>query len=511
MAEKPLLEAESSYLYEFIFEICGYFSSCGFIACDPAEVFVVARALVAAQGQVNVRALLMNLLVHDEAERAAAGKIFREFTQLYYHKEHLRQAYADKQQRMNGRLERLLAQHAALEAEGFAAVCRGRLEQARALEAAQQDVAHLADCLAGLVYLLSFVVYVQRGEPVSHERLTQEVKISGARAMAFDNYQALLESIKARSRMLQALEGDGGSLEAKQARIAREIERQRGRIKAAEDAFGQTIEKHASVIHRDFFDPETAKNAVHSLYAGEPILQTRFDKLSTKDKAKIYEYIRDNARKFRTRLARRLRGNQRKRLDLPNTIKQSCQTGGVPLRLVYEKPARNKTNLVLILDMSGSCSAASELMLVFMHAMKSAFPGGCQTFAFTNRLFDLAPFFEETDASQVVQAVLAHIPRAGAYSNYYIPFRTLYESHFGVINRDSIVYFIGDARNNKHPTGEDYVKAIARKAKRAYWMNTEPMQKWNKGDSIMAVYARYMDRVGKVETPAELLAFLEEG
>ena len=101
-----------------------------------------------------------------------------------------------------------------------------------------------------------------------------------------------------------------------------------------------------------------------------------------------------------------------------------------------------------------------------MHAMKEVFPGGCKTYAFTNRLYDISKFFETDNPDESVKAVLDAIPRAGAYSNYEVPFRTFYEEHMSEVTGDSYVYFIGDARNNKNASGEDYVKAIARKAKR---------------------------------------------
>ena len=77
------------------------------------------------------------------------------------------------------------------------------------------------------------------------------------------------------------------------------------------------------------------------------------------------------------------------------------------------------------------------------------------------------------------------------------------------VTGDSYVYFIGDARNNKNASGEDYVKALARKAKKAFWLNTEPADKWNHGDSIMGTYSKYMTKIAQTANPAELLGFLE--
>ena len=95
------------------------------------------------------------------------------------------------------------------------------------------------------------------------------------------------------------------------------------------------------------------------------------------EKRQIADYIKDNARKFRTKMSRKIRANRSSKIDIPATIKKSCQTGGIPLRLIHQKPVRQKSNLILILDVSGSCKNASEMMLVFMHAMKEVFPGGC--------------------------------------------------------------------------------------------------------------------------------------
>lgn len=190
------------------------------------------------------------------------------------------------------------------------------------------------------------------------------------------------------------------------------------------------------------------------------------------------------------------------RLQSRKAARQGCSVKAYP-----SEAGKAKSNLILILDVSGSCKNASEMMLVFMHAMKEVFPGGCKTYAFTNRLYDISKFFDTDNPNETVKSVLDAIPRSGAYSNYEVPFRTFYNEHMSEVTGDSYIYFIGDARNNKNASGRDYVKAIARKAKKAFWLNTEEIDKWNHGDSIMGVYAKYMTRVAQTVTPAELLGF----
>ena len=125
-----------------------------------------------------------------------------------------------------------------------------------------------------------------------------------------------------------------------------------------------------------------------------------------------------------------------------------------------------------------------------------------------NEIYDISDIFKLSDnATDSVSRVLETIPTRG-YSNYYMPFKEFSDESLYKVTRDSIVFFIGDARNNKNPSGEEYVKRIARKARKAYWLDTEEREKWNKADSIIDVYGKYMDRVAETVSTRQLLDFL---
>ena len=66
---------------------------------------------------------------------------------------------------------------------------------------------------------------------------------------------------------------------------------------------------------------------------------------------------------------------------------------------------------------------------------------------------------------------------------------------------------MGDARNNKNPTGEEYIKNISRKAKKAYWLNTEEFNKWGKADSLAFEYAKYF-KMYEILNAADLVNFI---
>ena len=271
------------------------------------------------------------------------------------------------------------------------------------------------------------------------------------------------------------------------------------------------LHKQASVAHRNVFDHTTAKNGVSADDSGGKALYKPFAGLTPQEKDIIRDYITDNARKFRTKITRNIRTGQHRKIDMATTCKKACGTDGIPLRLEYVKPHRQKAKLTLLLDISGSCRQASEMMISFMHEMRGVFPGGCDTYVFVDSLYDVSEMFAESeDAADSVKAVLKAVPTKGVYSDYYRPLKSFRENYMHRLTKDSIVIFIGDARNNGNSPGAEYIKEISGRARSVYWMNTEQRAEWDTGDSVMGLYAPYMDAVAPVLTATNLLDFLTE-
>lgn len=270
-----------------------------------------------------------------------------------------------------------------------------------------------------------------------------------------------------------------------------------------------SVVKAQSKRHRHIFVP--GGNGVSSGFKGETeslkVLEKEFKKLRQDDFVKIRDYLRDHAQQFRTRVSRNVRTSSGRRIDFPETCRKACATGGVPVRLELIKPKRQKTSILMILDVSGSCRSASVIMMTFMQTMSEVFRGGCHSFAFVNSLYDITDGFADGDEPA---QILSEIPTKGVYSDYEKPLRQFYSEKMALVSSDTIVVFIGDARNNRRPSGEEYMKNICRKAKSAYWINTEPQNRWDTGDSVMSAYMPYMKKCAPVLTTAQLLEFLME-
>lgn len=265
--------------------------------------------------------------------------------------------------------------------------------------------------------------------------------------------------------------------------------------------------KPSSVIHRADFIGGGSVQIMDEEFV--QISEKAFKKLTDVDKRKIRDYLRQNLLAFKTRMTRNINSQRRLVLNIEETIRESIRTCGQPMNLVYKQPKRSKADLILILDVSGSCKDASELMLTFIGILKEIFPRGCSAFAFVNSLYDISKVYETEDVEQATKRILSMIPSVGQYSNYERPLKSMWEEYRNRISKDSMVIFIGDARNNKNDAGEEYIRNICRKAKCAYWLNTDVRQKWDQGDSIASVYGHYakMYETGNIR---QLLGFISE-
>lgn len=319
------------------------------------------------------------------------------------------------------------------------------------------------------------------------------------------------------SELTEKISKEEKKVEKERNKIEREIEKERKEYERVKNAIEDILKEEEKELQSKVVQKEIAKNhreqfigrnAVQEKYSEEIFLKN-FEKLNQEEKNQIIRYLKRNLLKFKTKMTRNIHSNEKLDLNMQATIQEACRTGGLPMNLIFNKPMKGKTNLVLVLDVSGSCSSASKMMLTFMYLLKDVFPRGCQAFAFVNKLYDISEIMESENVEKSVNKVLSVIPRKGVYSDYYHPLETLWKDYRKQITKDSIVIFMGDARNNKNATAEEFMKNIGHRVKKCLWLNTETVEKWDKADSIASVYEKYVKMYEVVNT-AELINFIEE-
>ena len=271
------------------------------------------------------------------------------------------------------------------------------------------------------------------------------------------------------------------------------------------DQTAQVIEKEFSQQHRlEFVD---GKNSVQTTLTNSDLLGRDIEKMNAQQYQQLTDVIKANATKFRTRISRSMMRFKAKRFNYQRTMKNSLKTFGVPIELFYEKPKIKKTKIVCILDVSGSCSKSSKLLLRFIYELSSVFKGGIKSYVFVKELQEVSHYFVDYHLNDAIELALKAVPRD--YSNYYHALSQFYEQYLGEIDRNTIVIFLGDARNNQNPTGSEFMQAIQTQARATFWLNTEEKEKWNVNDSIIGVYEDYLTKVYEILTTNDLIEFLE--
>ena len=265
------------------------------------------------------------------------------------------------------------------------------------------------------------------------------------------------------------------------------------------------IQKTQSLQHREMFT--VGKNAVQ-LTRPSDLLDQQIETMNENQYDTLTNYIKANATKFRTKLSRSMVQFKHQRFNYRKTMKESLKTFGTPMELFYEKPKLKKTKMVCILDVSGSCSKSSKLLLRFLYELAGVFQGGVYSYVFIRELTEVSHLFKDYDLNEAIETSLTAVPRQ--YSDYFHALKTFHDEYLQEVDRHTIVLYLGDARNNKNKSGVEYLEAIQEQAKATFWLNTEEKAKWNQGDSIIGYYEPYVDEVYEILTTHDLIQFLEQ-
>ncbi len=206
--------------------------------------------------------------------------------------------------------------------------------------------------------------------------------------------------------------------------------------------------------------------------------------LGAEEVGEASEFLEELSRRFRLRLSRRLRRMKRGRLDFRRTLRDSISHGGAAVRLSLRGRRPRRLGLVALLDLSHSVARASELFLALVSPAARYFrPFRC--FAYVDRLCEVS--FEK-----------GHIVPHGrldlyARSDFGRVLAELTERHLGLIDANTLLLVLGDARNNRRPPRPDLMATLSRRARYVLWLNPEPAWRWDTGDSVMSRYAAHCD------------------
>jgi len=232
------------------------------------------------------------------------------------------------------------------------------------------------------------------------------------------------------------------------------------------------------------------------------LLEKPFKAFDSRDIEASKELVEELARRLRSHLSRRYKRSKRGRLDFRRTIRASIAHGGVPIDRQLRSRRPGKPNLVALCDLSGSVAVVSDFLLALLAPATDYFRR-VRTFAYVDRL--CAVSFEQ---GHVVPHEALDLY---ALSDFGKVLQHFWQEHGeSLLTRNTLVLVLGDARNNRRPPRPDLLTRMREHAKKLIWLNPEPRERWNTGDSVISRYAPGCDVVLECGNLRGLLAALKQ-
>ncbi len=211
------------------------------------------------------------------------------------------------------------------------------------------------------------------------------------------------------------------------------------------------------------------------------------------DLAAVHRVVAQLRRRLATQ-GMQARGHRRHaRLDVRRTMRESLQTGGVPIVLKYRPRRPRRPEIYVLCDVSTSVTSASVFFLSVLHALHDTFRK-MRSFVFIERISEVSDAFEKERDFRAINERIANdagVADISGYTDYGRVWQELYELIGEEMHPRATLIVLGDARTNGRDPKAELFGQIASKAGRAFWLNPEPRLYWNYGDSVIGAYERY--------------------
>jgi uncharacterized protein with von Willebrand factor type A (vWA) domain len=300
------------------------------------------------------------------------------------------------------------------------------------------------------------------------------------------------------NRLLQELLRDAGTRDGQNTADAV------GRRIAADDANERIQQLRARI-------EELVSNGLHERQVGPPVdsqpasledlplLRARADELLA-----LRAAVKPLARRLAARLGRRRRsgGNT---VDMRRTIRNSLGSGGVPLVPAMRRRRRSRPDLVVLCDVSGSTAQFAPFTLAVLHAVHREFRR-VRSFVFVDGIAEITDVVEAATGVVDPRHLLAHrgLIAGDGRSDYARALRRFLDAWPDAVTPKTTVLIVGDARSHDRRPATVEVRQLRDMSRRIYWLNPEPRDEWNTGDSTIDIYSADCAGVFEVSTLRQL-------
>ncbi|MCE1177612.1 MAG: VWA domain-containing protein [Micrococcales bacterium] len=242
-----------------------------------------------------------------------------------------------------------------------------------------------------------------------------------------------------------------------------------------------------------------------------PLERIDFLSANKDDLAALRREIYPLSRRLATRLVQEQRHGRSGQLDFRRTIRESMQTGGVPMMTMHKPRRPHRTDLVLLCDVSGSVRQFAQFTILLMFALKEQF-GRVRAFAFVDDIDEVTDYLQPGQGigESVMQLTQqARVTWVTGRTHYGRAFEKFVERYPDAVGPKTSLLVLGDARSNYGYLSEEVLAGLADEARHAYWLNPERENLWGTGDSAAFTYRRIVPMV-EVRNLSQLSEFVHD-
>jgi uncharacterized protein len=253
------------------------------------------------------------------------------------------------------------------------------------------------------------------------------------------------------------------------ARKPHDAKKKAGFRRLAEAMFDKTDTNSLRDEERQSLDVD----ATMTMSADEVLRQKDFEQMTVAEQAdakRALQKLRLNRIEVRTR--RFASSHVGRRVDMRRTLRHALQSGGQVVELARKEPKWREPPLVILCDISGSCSNYSRMFLHFLHTLMSD-RDRVHVFLFGTRLTNITRELRRKDIDEAMEKVSAAVKDWSGGTRIG---NSLHEFNFKwsrrVLGQGAHVLLMTDGLDREgveHLTAE--MERLRRSAKRIVWLN----------------------------------------
>lgn len=280
---------------------------------------------------------------------------------------------------------------------------------------------------------------------------------------------------------------------------------------AVEEHFAKLLDKAYEILTKEPRpDNVGLKDIKNNDKKYKNIGEVPFSNLTPTEISLTREVIDQLVKKLKDIASRRFMSKNKGLLDIKKTLKDANKFQGVPVKIHYKNKPLRKGKIVTLCDISGSVWSAARFMLNILYSLQDCF-SRVKSFVFVSGICDVTEIFDHNEINDAIDKVMNeadidyNVPTD--YGATFVDFRDNYISE---LNSKTTLIIIGDARSNYMNPHSEILEEMRSKCKRIIWLNPEPLNSWDTGDSEMYTYKAHCNEVRPCQNLNQLFAFIED-